>query len=177
MRLLIAGGGPAALEAALAVQRLAGERVDITLLSDRDDFVYRPVAVAEPFGLASVERFSLAGLAAERGFELHRGTLRAVDAGGHRVHTADGAQLPYDALLLALGARAEEAIPGALTFRGPQDSARLRAALEHLHAGEPLRVAFVAGSETAWTLPIYELALMTAGWADERGLALEPWLV
>ena len=85
--------------------------------------------------------------------------------------------MAYDTLLLALGARAEEAVPGALTFRGPEDSARLRAALEHLHAGEPLRVAFVAAAGTAWTLPLYELALMTARWADERGLAIEPWVV
>ena len=91
--------------------------------------------------------------------------------------TDSGAELGYDTLLLALGARAEEAVPGALTFGGPDDSARLRAALEHLHAGEPLRVAFVAAAGTAWTLPLYELALMTARWADERGLAIEPWVV
>jgi sulfide:quinone oxidoreductase len=177
MSLLIAGGGPAALEAALAVQRLAGDRVDITLLADRDEFVYRPVSVAEPFGFASAQRFSLPRLAAERGFELVRDSVARVDADHHRVLTRDGGQRSYDTLLLALGARPEEAIPGALTFRGPEDSARLRAALEQLHAGEPLRVAFVAGAETAWTLPLYELALMTAHWADTHGLALEPWLV
>lgn len=91
--LLIAGGGPAALEGALAVQRLAGERVRITLLSDRDDFVYRPVAVAEPFGLGEPQRFSLAALAAERGFALRRARLRAVDAAGHRAVREDGEPL------------------------------------------------------------------------------------
>ena len=69
-------------------------------------------------------------------------------------------------------------MPGALDLPRPARTApRLRAALERLHAGEPLRVAFVAGAETAWTLPLYELALMTARWAAERGLALEPWVV
>jgi sulfide:quinone oxidoreductase len=177
MHLLVAGGGPAALEGALAVQRLAGERVRITLLSDQDTFVYRPLAVAEPFGLASPERFSLARLAADRGFALRRGSVRGVDADGHRALIDGAASLEYDALLLALGARSEEAIPGALTFRGSEDAAKLRDALEQLHSGAPLRVAFVAGSETAWTLPLYELALLTARWADGRGLALEPWLV
>ena len=177
MDLLIAGGGPAALEGALAVQRLAAERVNITLLSDRDEFVYRPVAVAEPFGIATPQRFSLTRFAADRGITLRRGRLRAVEPASHRVFTDSGAELGYDTLLLALGARAEEAIPGALTFGGPDDSARLRAALEHLHAGEPLRVAFVAAAGTAWTLPLYELALMTTRWADERGLAIEPWVV
>ena len=51
---------------------------------------------------------------------------------------ADGAPLPYDALLLALGARAEEAIPGALTFRGPEDS---RAAARRARAPARRRAA------------------------------------
>jgi sulfide:quinone oxidoreductase len=176
-QLLIVGGGPAALEAVLAVQRLAGDRVDITLLSDRDEFVYRPVAVAEPFGLASAQRFSLARFARDRGIRLELGRMSSVDTAARRVYTAGGGALGYDELLLALGARTEEAVPGAVTFRGPEDSARLRAALEQLHAGESLRVAFVAAPGTAWTLPLYELALLTARWADERGLAIEPWLV
>src|SRR3954447_8905348 len=144
MDLLIAGGGPAALEGALAVQRLAGERVDITLLSSEDEFVYRPVSVAEPFGFASAQRFSLARMAADRGFALRLGRVTAVEPDHHRVRLHDGAEGGYDTLLLALGARAEEAVPGALSFGGPQDSARLRTMLGHLHAGEPLRVAFVA---------------------------------
>src|SRR3954470_1941891 len=124
MHLLIAGGGPAALEGALAVQRLAGERVQITLLSDCDEFVYRPVAVAEPFGLDSPQRFSLARLAAERGVEARGGQVLSAYVGAARLRTADSAQLPYDTLLLALGAGTEEVLPGALTFRGPEDSAR-----------------------------------------------------
>jgi len=174
--LLIAGGGPAALEAALAVQRLAAERVRVTLLSDRAELVHRPLAVAAPFGFGEPQRFSLAALAADRGFALQRGRLRAVDAERHRT-LLDGGELHYDALLLALGARAEEALPGALTFRGPEDVAPLRDALRRLHTGEPLRVAFVVPPRTAWSLPAYELALLTARWAAGAGLALEPWLV
>ncbi|HEY7077021.1 MAG TPA: FAD-dependent oxidoreductase [Solirubrobacteraceae bacterium] len=176
-RLLIAGGGPAALEGALAVQRLAGERVHVTLLADRDTFAYRPLAVAEPFGLGAPQRFSLPAFAAERGLQFERGALRAVDAAQRRVRTGDR-ELEYEALLVAVGARREEAVPGAVTFGGgPDDVARLRAALSGLYAGEPLRVAFVAGPDTAWTLPLYELALLTARWAEQQGLAIEPWLV
>ncbi len=175
--LLIVGGGPAALEAVLAVQHLAAERVRITLLCDRDDFVYRPVAVAEPFGFAAPERFSLEAIAADRGFELRRGELEAVDHGERCVRLSDGAHVGYDVLLLALGARSEEAVPGALTFGGTRDVPGLRAALEELQTGVPLRAAFVAGPEIGWTLPLYELALMTARWARARELALEPWVV
>jgi sulfide:quinone oxidoreductase len=175
-QVVIAGGGPAAIEAALALRRLAPERVAITLVSASDEFVYRPLSVAAPFGQGEPQRYSLPRIAAERGLRFTRGTLRAVDAEGHRVQLARG-PIGYDALLLALGAASADAVPGALTFGGERDVAATRAALARLHAGAPLRVAFVAGAETAWTLPLYELALMTARWAEREGLALEPWLV
>ena len=46
---LVAGGGVAGLEALLALRHLAGDRVELSLLSPRADFSYRPMAVAEPF--------------------------------------------------------------------------------------------------------------------------------
>jgi sulfide:quinone oxidoreductase len=175
-QLVIAGGGPAAIEASLAVRRLAEERVAVTLLSASEEFVYRPLSVGTPFGGAEPVHYSLRRLAAERGLRFVRGIVRGVDAEDHRVIT-DGEPMRYDALLLALGAAADEAVPGALTFGGERDVPAIRAALARLHAGTPLRVAFVAASETAWTLPLYELALLTARWAAQEGLALEPWLV
>src|SRR3954463_2218592 len=92
--LLIAGGGPAALEAALAVRRLAGERFQITLLSNRDEFVYRPVSVAEPFGLLTPERFSLPRIAADLGLDLRLAELARVDADARQVICADGETVP-----------------------------------------------------------------------------------
>jgi sulfide:quinone oxidoreductase len=50
-RVLIAGGGVAALEALIALREVAGEPVRVTLLAPEPDFVYRPLAVAEPFCL------------------------------------------------------------------------------------------------------------------------------
>src|SRR5262245_12223371 len=46
---LIIGGGPAALEAALALNRLAGERVSATLLAPETNLTYRPLSVLAPF--------------------------------------------------------------------------------------------------------------------------------
>ena len=62
-RVLIAGGGVAALEAMVALRRLAEERVDIELLAPDRDFFYRPLAVAEPFGAGEAFRFDLRALA------------------------------------------------------------------------------------------------------------------
>jgi sulfide:quinone oxidoreductase len=41
-RVLIAGGAVAGLEAVLALRDLAGERVEISLLSPVEEFVYSP---------------------------------------------------------------------------------------------------------------------------------------
>lgn len=173
---LIAGGGPAALEGALAVQALAEERARITVVAPEATFAYRPLSVAEPFGLGQVARFSLARLAAERGFRHVADAVVSVDPDERRVALASGSSLTYDALLVAVGATGEEALPGALTFGGAQDVARLREALSRL-AGGPCRVAFVAAPSNAWTLPLYELAILTARWAAEQELGLESWLV
>ena len=176
-QVLIAGGGPAALETALALQRLAGDRVAITLLAPDIELVYRPLSVAEPFGGAAPRSFSVAALAADRGFGLRRDAVAAVDPDARLVTTVADATLGYDALVLAIGAEPVEAVPGAVTFRGTADSSRVhRRLLQALQRPAP-RVAFVAAPSTAWTLPIYEMALLSVGWAAERGAALEPWVV
>jgi sulfide:quinone oxidoreductase len=64
-------------------------------------------------------------------------------------------------------------VGGALTFSGPRDVGRLRGVLEALAACGGGRVAFAARSMHAWTLPLYELALLTRAWADGRGLDVE----
>ena len=173
---VIAGGGPAALEGALKLQLLAGDRVRITLVAPEPAFPYRPLSVAEPFGLAPVVRFSLPRLAAERGFAYVQDALASVDVAARQLRTTGGETIAYDALLVAIGARAEVALPGALTFRGSEDVPALRNALEALATGIR-RVAFVAAPATMWTLPLYELAVMTSRWAAEQELGLETWLV
>ena len=55
-RVLVAGAGVAGLEAVLALQALAGDRVEIELLAPERHFTYRPLAVAEPFRAGSVQR-------------------------------------------------------------------------------------------------------------------------
>jgi sulfide:quinone oxidoreductase len=79
MRVLIAGGGVAALEAMVALRALAEERVDITLLAPDRDFFYRPLAVAEPFGLGQVQRFDLATHAQGCGARHELGSVVSVD--------------------------------------------------------------------------------------------------
>ena len=59
-KIIIAGGGVAGLEALLALRALLGGTVEIELLAAEPEFCYRPIAVAEPFGLGEVRRLELA---------------------------------------------------------------------------------------------------------------------
>jgi sulfide:quinone oxidoreductase len=158
----VAGGGVAGLETVLALQALAGDRLEIELLAPGRHFTYRPLAVAEPFQAGSVQRIPLAAIAEDRGVRLQRDALARVRPYHRTVETQGGERLGYDVLVLALGARPVEAVPGALTFRGPQDVGRVTEIVEQLREGTFRRVAFVVPDGTAWALPLYELALQTA---------------
>jgi len=179
-QVVIAGGGVAALEATLALRTIAEDRVSIDLIAPEQDFVYRPLAVAEPFRVAETRTFPLAPLVDAAGGHLHRGRVAAVDRGERIVVTDEGEQRPYDALLVALGGRPLEAIPGALTFAGPHSTVALRTVLDDILAGEVRRIAFVLPTGVTWPLPLYELALLTASFAvdhctgDEEIVVLTP---
>ncbi len=162
---LIAGGGVAALEAALALRALADELVEVELLAPETLFWYRPLAVAEPFELGEARHFELSELAAAAGATLTYGALAAVDSDRHLAHTFAHADVPYDLLLIACGAVPVVAVTGALTFRGSSDTAEMERLLAELKAGGVTRVAFAVPPGTVWSLPAYELALLTAEWA------------
>lgn len=156
---VIAGGGVAGLEALLALHRFAGPRVRVELLAPEREFVYRPLAVAEPFRLAHPARIDLAELAAQHGARHRRDALANVDAERRTLHTDSGRTLRYEALLLAVGARPVEAVTGALTFRGPADVEAFGDLLGELEHGKVRRVAFALHPGVRWPLPLYELAL------------------
>jgi len=170
-QVLIAGGGVAGLEAALALRALAGELLEVALVAPETEFVYRPLAVAEPFQVGEARRFPLRRLTEAAGAELIRASVRSVDGERRMVVTSDGTVLRYDALLLALGARPVSSIPGALTFRGPADEEAFSALLHGARAGEVKRLVFALPQGASWPLPLYELALLTAVHLADAGVS------
>ena len=160
LRLLVAGGGVAGLEAALAVRELAGERVEVRLLSGERNFTYRPLTVVEPFG-ERAPRLALEDIARDIGAQLELETLAAVDTDRSLVTTRSRLELTYDVLLVALGARARPALPGALTF-GSGTAHDLAALIREIEEGRSESLVFVVPRDVVWTLPLYELALLTA---------------
>jgi sulfide:quinone oxidoreductase len=167
-RVLIAGGGVAALETALALRDLAEERVELTVLAPEDELVYRPLAVAEPFGLGDVLHFKLSSIAADAGADLVRGTLVAVDAGSRIARTQQGDEHEFDTLVVACGARRHAPFERALTFSSAGGTQKFRNLLHQLELGRVGSVAFALPGGCGWPLPLYELALLTASHLAER---------
>jgi sulfide:quinone oxidoreductase len=161
-RVVIVGGGVAGLEALLALRALAGDRVAMTLVSQDDWFVDRPVTVAEPFGLRSAARHSLPEIAAELDARFVRATVEGVAASEHRVSCAGGPSLGFDTLILAPGARTRPPFADAIAFGLAGSGQAVKDMLSRIRSGEVRSVAFVAPNLAGWLLPLYELALMTA---------------
>lgn len=159
---MIAGGGVGALEAALALKALAGDRVRMTLVSPDPELTFRPPAAFEAFGRPAAAGYDLQAIARDLGARLRLSRLEAVAPKARTVRLASGARLEYDALVLAIGARANAAIPGALTFRDRRDVPWLRRVMGELDAGALTRLAFAVPAGSSWTLPLYELALLSA---------------
>jgi sulfide:quinone oxidoreductase len=163
LHVVIAGGGVAGLETMLALHALAQDRVSIALIVPEPRFWYRPLSVGEPFGVARARHFELSEAAEACGACLTLDSVASVDPEERLARTGYGAELPYDALVLAPGARPEPAFADGLTFRGPADAeafARLLRTLEDTPSRRRLLFAVPAG--VTWPLPLYELALMTA---------------
>jgi sulfide:quinone oxidoreductase len=158
--ILVAGGGVAALEALLALQALAADRVELTLLAPEPDFVYRPLQTAEPFSAGHVSRRPLAEIAEELGATLVADGLAEVFPSTRQVHCSSGTVMTYDLLVVAVGTVAEP-VAHAATFAGDGARELMGGILADLEGGWTHRVAFVA-PQAHWTLPLYELALMTA---------------
>jgi sulfide:quinone oxidoreductase len=169
--LLIAGGGVAGLEAVLALRDLAADRVEMTLLSPEDDFVYRPMSTAEPFARGHARHHRLAALADRLGVRWMRGALISVDEDARQAVLGDGERLSYDGLLVAVGAQSALALEAATTWTPERDPEVFGGLLRDIEEGYSRRIAFIVPPGNAWPLPAYELALMTA-W-DARGMGMD----
>jgi sulfide:quinone oxidoreductase len=126
--------------------------------------------VAEPFGLGTAHRFDLTRIAREQGARLHVTGVARVEPKERTIVTWDGRALAYDILLLAIGARTVNAVPGTVSIKGPAYTSRFRTVLRELDKHRVHRIAFAVPVGSSWPLPLYELALLTAAHIAERKL-------
>ena len=159
---VIAGGGVAALEAALALHALAGEHVRVRLLAPDPQLAYRPMTVGEPFSLPPARRHSVALIAERAGAEVIADRFAHVDAARRIAHTEGGSELHYDALIIAIGARARAPFAHGIVIDDRRMDELLHGIVQDVEGGYVRSVAFVSGARLGWPLPLYELALLTA---------------
>jgi sulfide:quinone oxidoreductase len=172
VRVLIAGSGVAAVEAVLALRHLArSRRFDIDLLAPAPSFDNPAMSVATPFGFGAMPPLDLHELASRYSVTLVQGELTGVDVEARTAHVHGGDDRPYDHLLVAVGARREPALDGAVTFRGPADVPTVQWILDEAARGHRATIVVAAPSAVGWTLPAYELAIMAQTELKMRGAA------
>jgi len=162
MQVVVAGGGVAGVEALLALHDLAKDRVELTLIEPETEFVFRPMATAEAFGRGVGERRAMNRVAADVGANLIHARLTGVDGDRRLALVDDGDPVPFDALVVAVGAGSEPAYRGALTWTPQSDPEVFGGLRRDIEEGYAKSIAFVVPPDVGWPLPAYELALMTA---------------
>jgi sulfide:quinone oxidoreductase len=177
LRVVIAGGGVAALETALGLANLAPERTEVTVIAPNSEFVYRPMVVREPFAYGAAHRYPLESIVHDAGATLLCDELGWIDPATRTIHTKADEAIEYDALMLALGATVTKRYPHALTIDDRDLAQTMHGLIQDVEGGYVHKLAFVAPGRMAWPLPLYELALMTAGRAYDMNIKLETTIV
>jgi sulfide:quinone oxidoreductase len=175
LEVVIAGGGVAALETALGLHRLAGDRVRLTLVAPTEDFVYRPMAVVEPFGDKAVRRLPLTSFTAEIDATFELAAMVSIDRDRRVLHT-DARELSYDALVIAVGATTTVTLPDAVTLDPARMGDSLRPVIEEIESGSVRELALVAPGLT-WPLPVYEMALYIRAIARQKDVDLSVTII
>lgn len=167
---VILGGGFAGLETAFLLKHRLHDRVDLTLISDRPNFLFRPNTIYIPFG-ADPERLKipLSEPTRRQGITFIEAPVREVDTTNGRVELEGHAPVPYDRLVVATGAsmRPEE-VPGleehANTIWTPEQMQALGLELERIIAraeeGKTIQLLFLIPPNNKCSGPLYEMVFM-----------------
>jgi sulfide:quinone oxidoreductase len=174
-RVVICGGGIAAVEGLLRMRKLAGDALDVTVLAPNDELNYRPLAVQEPFSRRGVRRYPLRKIVSRVGAEWVQDSAEWLDPDTQVLHTEGGASLEFDALLLAVGGRQAVPFEHVTVFDDAHADEGYHGLIQDVETGYTRSVVLIVPEGPAWLLPAYELALMTAeraGSMGEEGLAI-----
>lgn len=159
-QVLVVGGGTAALEVVMALHERGAGQLRVTLLAPDARFRYRPLAAYAGLVPDTRQVIEVPPLAAAWGASVVGDRLASVDLDRRVATTVHGGQIAYEALVVASGARAVAAVPGAVTLGDPHDEAAFGALVARVRAGEVPQLAVVVPPGVGWTLPAYEVALL-----------------
>jgi NADH dehydrogenase FAD-containing subunit len=166
---VVLGGGFGGLESLFYLKYQLADRVDLTLVSDRPYFLFKPNTIYIPFGKPA-EKYEIDLMPALRKQSIRfvQATVRNVDLETKSVET-DKESLPFDYLVVATGAKmCPEEIPGlsehAVTVWTPADMLILRdriaQVIERAQRGVRSRVLFLVPPNNRCSGPLYEMVCM-----------------
>jgi sulfide:quinone oxidoreductase len=172
-KVAVLGAGFAGLETTFYLRHTLQDKVDLTLVSDRDYFLFKPNTIYIPFGEDPAKfRIALDEPVHRKNLKFIQDRIRGIEPEGKKVVLRNG-EFNYDYLVVATGAdmRPEE-IPGlkehAVTVWTPEEMLRLRTAFskleEQARAGARQRLLFLIPPNNRCSGPLYEMALMTDTW-------------
>ncbi|HYO87161.1 MAG TPA: FAD-dependent oxidoreductase [Candidatus Limnocylindrales bacterium] len=182
-KVVVLGGGFGGLETAYALRSSLPERTDITLVSDRSYFLFKPNMIYIPFGLEEDKlHVDIARPAQRRGIRFLEASVRDLDPVRKSFsYERDGEAHTdlYDYLVVATGAamRPEE-IPGlreyARPIGTPADMLKLRPVLgrllERAKYGQMQKLLLSLPAHSLYGSALYEMAFMIDRWLREANV-------
>jgi NADH dehydrogenase FAD-containing subunit len=96
-RVVICGGGIAAMEALLRLRSLAGEKGDVTLVAPEEELRYHPTAVDQPFTVNNLLAYPLETIAGHTDTTWVQDAAELIDPDDQVVRTAGGQKFSFDA--------------------------------------------------------------------------------
>ena len=177
---VVLGGGFAGLETAYMLRMKLHDAIDLSVVSDRDTFLFKPNTIYIPFGAEEESlRIPLHKPLRRRDIAFHQGRVTDVDLDHKCVHVDDGTVVPYDFLVIGTGAtmRPDE-VPGlsehASTIWTPAEmrslGSRLEALLSRALRGERSDVLFLVPPNNKCSGPLYEIVFMLETWLRRKSV-------
>lgn len=168
-RIVVLGGGFGGLESLFYLKHVLHDRGDLTLITDRPYFVFKPNTIYIPFG-ERPEKYEVDLIKPLRrqAINLVEATVRNIDLEKRSVETETG-KVDFDYLVVATGAKMQpQEIPGlkenAVTVWTPDDMLRLRDRLaqviDRAKGGIRSRVLFLVPPNNRCSGPLYEMVCM-----------------
>ncbi|MCB0917358.1 MAG: FAD-dependent oxidoreductase [Actinobacteria bacterium] len=114
-KVLVLGGNFAGINASLLVKHELGDDVDVTVVSQSDQFVFNPSLIWLPFGKRDAEdiTFPLAPMFDDHKVDFRNEEAVKIDPDANQVTTSNGTVYDYDYLIIGTGYRNKmDVIPG-----------------------------------------------------------------
>ena len=172
-KVLVLGGGFAGLESAFYLRYKLDDKVDLTLVSAEDHFLFKPNTIYIPFGEdPDKSKIYLDKPTRRRDIEFIQAEVKAIDPENKLVEL-ENRKLGYDFLIVATGAGMRPGeIPGfkehALAVWTPDQMLQLRGAFERLvktaREGKRQKLLFLVPPNNRCSGPLYEIVMMTDTW-------------